>query len=132
LRIDGKLQKAFVTASPEEMPDVLILPVKAEIAYGSVAFAGGTPMLPGGTAGIEDIIGIEKGNMNVLAIAARREFKEETREKYQLVKETLKYVTKISRQEKMLSFLKQKRDLLLRYSRQKNVLKRKIHYYSIL
>jgi len=97
LIIDGKKQKAFVTASLEEMSDVLILPVKAEMAYGSAVFAGGTPMLPGGTAGIEDLGGIEKDNMNILAIAAEREFKEETQGKYQLVRGTLKYVTEISR-----------------------------------
>lgn len=96
LKINGKKQKAFVVASLVGKPDELILPVKAEMAYGSAAFAGGTPMLPGGTAGIEDLGGLEKGNMNILAIAVEREFKEETRGNYQLVRGTLKSRGQIS------------------------------------
>ena len=108
LKIDRKKQKSFVMVSPEEMPDVLILPVKAEMAYGSAAFAGGTPMLPGGTAGIEDLRDIKNNHMNILAIAAEREFKEETQGKYQLVEGTLKYVTGISRMREDACFFEAK------------------------
>ena len=90
LQVGDKRLKASVLAT-EEGTHTWILSVRAKQAYGKPLFAAETVMSQSGGVDFEDLIGLTRGNKNITALAAAREFREEA-PGYDLVPDTLQRV----------------------------------------
>lgn len=93
LLVGGKKLKASVLATKQDTHTWMILSVRAEQAYGSTPFAADTVMSQSGGVDFEDLASLKKadGNMDITALAAEREFREEA-PGYELVPGTLEKV----------------------------------------